>query len=236
MIDVLVPVLDRPQNALPLVESFRAHSSGEITFLCSPEDSEQIAACEATGERTVVVDFQPGPGDYARKMNYGFEHTERPWVFLGADDIEFTPGWSEALILDADVIATNDLANGSVKRGEFGTHCLVSRRYVTDEGASADGPGVLVHEGYDHNFPDRELCGLARSRRVYAFAKHSIVRHRHPLWKTATWDDTYRKGFSKFHQDRDLFLERAHLWGYVGLSSQERNLAQRRQRDILRAR
>ena len=172
-------------------------------------------------------------------MNFGFEMTERPFVFLGADDIQFTPGWSERALerMDAhSVVATNDEANAQVKRGEFGTHCLVRRSYVTEVGGSLDGPGVLLHEGYDHNFVDRELCHLAQSRGQYAFAKDSVVRHKHPLWRTARWDATYRKALDKFHEDRMLFLERSVQWGYAGLSSPEQNMARRRRRDILKAR
>jgi hypothetical protein len=239
MIDVLVPVLARPQNAKPLYESFRAHSGqmDELHFLCSPGDDAQIEACLQTQANVLIVEWEAGPGDYARKMNYGYSMTERPWLFLGADDIEFSEGWIEkALALGGEVIGTNDLANGQVKRGEFGTHCFVSRRYVTEEGGSADGPGVLLHEGYDHNFVDRELCHLAQQRKVFSFARDSVVRHRHPLWKTARMDSTYRKGLARFHEDRALFLERSAAWGYTGLNSMERNMARRRQRDILKQR
>jgi hypothetical protein len=239
MIDVFVPVLGRPRNAAPLVESFRAHSSqmDEITFICSPSDTPEIEACRATGENVLLADWEPGPADYARKMNFAFSATERPWIFLGSDDIEFSEGWSEiALAQGGSVIATNDLANQQVRRGQFGTHCLVSRAYVEEQGASLDGPGVLIHEGYDHNFVDRELCHLAQARRVYSFARDAVVRHRHPLWRTARWDATYRKGLANFQRDRDLFLTRAAQWGYVGLSTFERNVAQRRRRDIVRAR
>ena len=241
MIDCLVPVLRRAQNAQPLAESWAAHCGplDELHFICSPGDSEQIEACLQTGQDTMIVDWRADVADYAKKMNHGFEHTERPWVFLGADDIEFRHGWiEEAFLADptADVIATNDMANGQVKRGEFGTHCLVRRTYVEDQGASADGPGVLLHEGYDHNYPDRELCGLARHRGVYAFARNARVRHKHPLWKTAQSDATYRKALRNFQQDREIFLTRAHLWDYAGLRGSERMAARRKRRDIVRTR
>lgn len=228
VIDVLVPVLRRPQNAARLYSSLRDATAAEyrLLFLCSPGDNDEIEACIQTGADVIVVDFDPGPGDYARKMNAGFRLSLSEWVFLGADDIEFSPGWlSEALAQTGSVIGTNDMANGSVKRGEFSTHMLVSRRYVMAEGASADGPGILCHEGYDHNFPDREICGLARHRGEWAFARHSIVRHRHPLWQTAPDDSTYQKSLRHFHQDQRLFWSRSHLWNYEGLSAMERQRA-----------
>ena len=235
MIDILIPVLGRPQNAQPLVDSIRANTRTEhhILFLCSRGDDGQIDACRATGEQTTVVGWTPGVGDYARKINHGAMITDawhRDWLFLGADDISFERNWDiTALKIAGDyhhVIATNDLANANVRRGMFGTHCLVRRRYITETGGTVDGgPGSLLHEGYDHNFVDRELCHSAQHRQRFVFARHSRVPHRHPGWRTATNDDTYRKGAARFRQDHQLFLSRAHLWDYVGLSGNERRHA-----------
>jgi hypothetical protein len=171
------------------------------------------------------------------KMNYGYKSTSREWLFLGAQDIEFTPGWQEAAFHNhsASVIATNDKANMQVQRGLFGTHCLVRRSYVDEQGASADGPGVLIHEGYDHNFVDRELCGVAMNRHVFSFAKDSIVLHKHPLWRTAEWDDTYRKALRRFQSDRRLWLERAPLWNYAGMNPRETSLARQLRRKEVKA-
>jgi hypothetical protein len=152
------------------------------------------------------------------------------FVFAAADDVTFEPGWDRvALKLAANrfhVVGTNDLANASVRRGQFGTHCLIRRRYVTDTGADGNGtPGTVLHEGYDHNFVDRELCHVAQHRHCFVFARNSRVRHRHPLWRTAPDDRTYRKALARFRDDQRLFLTRAHLWEYQGLSAQERKLA-----------
>jgi hypothetical protein len=38
-------------------------------------------------------------------------------------------------------------------------------------------------------------------------------------------DPTYTKALRKFQQDRRLFLSRAHLWDYHGLSAHERKMA-----------
>ena len=125
-----------------------------------------------------------------------------------------------------DVVGTNDLANAQVKRGQFGTHCLIRRRYVTEHGGTADqGPGTVLYEGYDHNFVDRELCHVAQSRGVFVFARHSRVKHHHMLWRTAPDDATYRKALRNFRADQKLFLSRARLWGFVGLSDPERKMA-----------
>lgn len=239
MIDILIPVLGRPHNAAPLVQNIHDTTTVEhrIIFLTSRGDDEQQKACgdvvRAFGREYVVTrntDRPAGRGDFAKKINEGCGMSDQEWVFMCADDVRFEKGWDTAALKAAgdrfDVVATNDMANASVKRGVFGTHCLIRRRYVTDEGATAtDGPGVVLHEGYDHNFVDRELCHVAEHRGLYVFARHSRVRHFHPLWKTALNDATYIKALRRFREDQQLFLSRAHLWDFVGLSAHERKMA-----------
>lgn len=247
MIDILIPVLGRPQNAAPLVENIRAVTTVpyRIIFLCSPGDEEQIAEVSRVGEEwtksfvvghaqllltQAVMNRPAGSGDFAYKINQGFLMGDNEFVFMGADDLTFEPRWdTTALKIAGDkyhVVATNDGANAQVMRGEFGTHCLIRRRYVTERGGTVDGgPGQVLCELYDHNFVDRELCHIAQHRGVFAFARHSRVKHRHPLWRTTDWDPTYRKALSNARHDQKLFLSRAHLWGYAGLSAHERKLA-----------
>jgi hypothetical protein len=236
MIDILIPVLGRPHRAAPLVQNIRDTTTETvtITFLCSRDDTEQYKACQASGAESIIMLSNPaGQGDYAKKINYGFRYgTDSEFVFMGADDLTFEPRWDTHALRAAnsgpgyDVVGTNDLANAQVRRGQFGTHCLIRRRYVTEKGGTADGgPGTVLHEGYDHNFVDRELCHVAQHRGVFAFARHSHVKHSHPLWRTAPDDPTYRKALRHFRQDQRLFLSRAHLWNHVGLSAPERKMA-----------
>lgn len=218
MIDVLVPVLGRPQNAQPLADSFRAHApdGATVTFICTATDREQINAAFSTRAWVTIISGPPGPGDYARKTNAGFNYTittRNLYVLNGSDDITFTAGWwqNAMRVMDEgfDVVATNDRANASVKRGKFGTHCLIRRSYIDEIGGTFDGePGVVLYEGYDHNYVDRELCAAAQWYGRYAYAKDSVITHRHPLWRTAEWDDTYRKGHAKIREDHALFEER----------------------------
>lgn len=206
-------MLGRPRNVGPLVESFRETASAldEIHFLCSPGDDAQIEACLQSGQHTLIVEWKAGPADYARKMNYGFRMTERPLLLLGADDITFTPGWREAALACGSgygVIGTNDMASRHVMNGRTSTHPLVRRSYIEVYGGSYDGPGTLIHEGYDHNFSERELVELAKRRGEWVFCRHAVIRHRHPLWKTTEWDDTYRKAMAGYEADARLFSDR----------------------------
>ena len=237
MIDILIPVLNRPDNAPKVVESIRNVTTVDhsIVFICSQGDEAEILACKQTGARILIHDFGQR-SEYPKKMNFGFSKTDRDFCLLGADDIDFTKNWDLDLLRMASdtgkgVIGNNDCANPQVMRGDFSTHPLVRRSYVMEQGASLDGPGVLIHEGYDHNYCDRELCHLAQSRGQWAFAENVRICHRHPSWGTAKSDQVYAKGRRAMQRDHYLFMRRARLWGGVGLLSEElpgRRRSQRR--------
>ena len=122
MIDILIPVLGRPHNAGPLVQNIRDTTEvpAKVVFLCSRGDHPQIDACLATDAHTLTMEFAAGRGDYARKINYGFNITGAAWepgefVFMAADDLRFEPRWDTAALKAAGtrhgVVGTNDMAN-----------------------------------------------------------------------------------------------------------------------------
>lgn len=236
-VSVLVPVLGRPDRAAPLVESLAASVTGPIfgasvMFLVSPGDVAQESACLATGARTVVVSWEPGAGDYAKKINHGFAlAAEGPcWVgdppssdfcLLGADDLVFHSGWLEAAMVaqlrtGACVVGTNDLGNAKVMRGDHATHSLVHRAYFQEGVIDEPGSSGLLHEGYDHNFVDNEFVGTARARGTFVHAPDSVVEHLHPIWGKGENDDTYRKGQRAYDDDRRLHEGRRKLWETSG--------------------
>lgn len=219
---VLIPVLGRPQRVVPLLRSLEASSRFvklAPTFLCSPGDDKQIAAVEAAGEFSWVMEWEPGRGDYARKMNYGFHNaTDHEFVFLGADDLNFMPGWIERALAcyvetHACVIGTNDLGNSTVQRGDHSTHTLVHRDY--GECGVIDDPSRVLCEEYWHNWVDNEFVETAIARETFASAADSHVDHLHPIWKKPTSlerDATYDRGQEHFADDRALFRQRRALW------------------------
>ena len=208
-VDVLVPVLHRPQNVAPLMESLTA-STGLATawFICEPDDEVEQAEVLKHGGR--VLEF---PGTFAQKVNHGFTQTVEPWVMLCGDDVRFRAGWLDqaqdvARRYEAMVVGTNDAANPRVVRGEHATHPLIRRTYVERVGASWDGPGIVCHEGYRHWFVDDEIVTAAKQRRVFQAAMASQVEHFHPMVGKAPQDDIYALGASEAEQDRKLFEAR----------------------------
>jgi hypothetical protein len=215
---VIVPVLNRPQNAAPFMESLRASGVGDLVNV--------YAVCDGYGDDATreawttagawPVSYVQGtaehPGTFAEKVNEGYRRTDEPWLFLVGDDVKFKPGWLDQAQHAArdgfDVIGTNDLHNPRVKAGEHATHLLIRRSYVDEFGASWDGPKVVCHEGYSHNFVDDEIVTAAKARGTWAFAKFSEVEHLHPLWGNASSDDTYLLGQSRIEEDKALFNQR----------------------------
>lgn len=211
---VLIPLLGRPHRVAPVVASAAGATPGaRIVLLCSPGDTEVIREAERFAE-TVVVPWLHGPGDYARKINHGASITDDPWIFTGADDLDFHDGWLDAA-LEHDgpgigVIGTNDLGNSRVMAGEHATHSLVARWYY--ELGTIDQPRAIYHEGYPHEYVDDELVATAVKRDAWAFAAGSKVEHLHPSWGKAPMDDLYADQRRRMREGRKVYGKRQRLW------------------------
>jgi glycosyltransferase involved in cell wall biosynthesis len=212
---ILIPVLGRPHRIIPTINSVAAATPEphRLLFLASDDDQPTIAALEAVGADFMIV--APGRGSWACKINDGYRATTEPWIFTGADDLAFHPGWFSRALAWADdttgVIGTNDIANPRVMTGQHSTHSLIRRSYVDDLG-TVDGPGQVMHEGYAHQYADDEAVATAMARGTYAHAFDSIVEHLHPMVGKAPDDATYRLGRERTRESRRLFLARRRLW------------------------
>lgn len=207
---VIVPVLHRPQNVAPLIESLRA-STGLATPYFVVQDGDKVMADTvlANGGRVITK-----TGSFAAKANYAVTQTDEPWLLFVGDDVHFHSGWLNAALdianrYDKSVIATNDCHNPFVTRGEHATHPLMERRYIEELGASFDGPGTVAHEGYGHMFIDNEWTYLAKIRQQFAAALGSRVEHLHPFYDETVADDPiYELGRSTVDADQKLWMDR----------------------------
>ena len=213
-VDVIIPVLHRPQNVRPLMESLRA-STGLATawFVCEEDDVPEVACVEGNGGRVLY-----GGHTFAEKVNSAYKVTDAPWLLLVGDDVRFRPGWLDhaqdvARRYKADVIATNDLANPRVTRGEHATHPMIRRTYIAEQGASWDGPGIVCHEGYKHWYCDDEWTTVAKQRGTFQAALGSQVEHLHPIFGKGEDDDVYRLGQKHAAEDEKLWKVRLSRYG-----------------------
>lgn len=215
MIAILVPVLNRPQNVAPFMESV-ANTEEDYTvyFICSPKDRDEIAECEQSGAEVLAVSFKPIGGDFARKINHAYSVTTEEWLFQAADDIRFSPKWDRhamavSLRQRVGVVGTNDLANPWVVRGRHSTHTLFRRSYIEEyEGGTVDDSGTVFCEQYDHQYVDVEFVQTAKMRKQWAFSKNSVVEHLHPHWGKAEMDPTYEKATRRTERDMALYRSR----------------------------
>jgi hypothetical protein len=218
-ITVIVPVLNRPENTAPLLRSLEATTDrARVIFVCTPGDDAQIAAVEETWADHIIVPWERGPGDYARKINLAYSLAEEPLALLGADDLRFHGDWfteiEETIAQNplAGVIGTNDMGNPSVKAGKHSTHPVVTRAYIDEQGGVIGEPGVVYCTEYDHQWCDVELVQTAQARGVYAHAFDAKVEHLHPLWRKSEMTATHRKALAASQADGALFRGRKHLW------------------------
>jgi len=208
---VLVPVLNRPQNAEPFMRSLRASTGLAAAYVIVENDDEETAtAWETAGAHVVIRD---NAHTFAEKINVGYQLSDEPWLFIVGDDVRFHAGWLDhaqhiAKATGAQVIGTNDLGNPRVTRGEHATHMLIARAYVDEQGASWDGPKSVCHEGYRHWYVDDEIVTAAKQRGVWGMALASKVEHLHPAWGKGANDDVYKLGQVHADEDAKLFKQR----------------------------
>lgn len=216
---ILVPVLGRPHRVAPLLDSIEATvPKARVLFLGDLHDTEETREIGRQFDARVSddglrINHNLEGGSYALKVNRGVSHPKlnESLIFLGADDLDFKPGWFEAAKAamqdGVEVVGVNDLID---RTREHATHFLITREY--GERPCIDGSPGPLYGGYAHWWVDDELIATANRRGVYAYAPDAHVRHLHPIADRAEDDDTYRKGRARMHQDRRLFKRRQRLW------------------------
>lgn len=220
---VLAPVLARPHRVEPLIESLRAAAAStpcRLVFVATEGDNEEIAAILPHADQhgdVWLLTVPPEQDKWSIKINFGLKFTTEPFIFTGADDLDFRPGCFERMLAchletGACVVGTNDKANNRTQSGNHSTHSLVRRDYSECGTIDDTYSGKIICEQYHHNFCDDELIATARRRRTFFSAQDAIVAHSHPVWGTAPMDSTYEKGQARFNEDRALFQSRSRLW------------------------
>lgn len=215
---VVLPVLQRPERAAYVYHSLLA-SQRELPlrplFVVSYGDDKELRAVKGTGADFVQLFEGRRSGDYARKINLGATLTAEPWIFTGADDVAFEPGWADVAVAFAEkgglrAIGVNDRGRWARHKQPPSTHFLVARSYIAE--GTADERDAVFHEGYDHNYVDTEFMETARSRQAYGYCAASVVEHLHPVWRKGRRDAVYALGQLHTKEDYHRYLRRRPLW------------------------
>jgi glycosyltransferase involved in cell wall biosynthesis len=207
---IVAPVLRRPQNVKPLLDSVRETTpTGRVLFVTDPGDTAEQEAIRAEGADMLIV-----KGNYAKKINRAVAETDEPLILQAADDLRFHPGWLEAakakLGPGIGVVGTNDLSSKRVLAGAHATHALITREYT--KLGTIDDPTKVMHECYPHEYVDDEFIETAIMRNAFAPALDAIVEHMHPYAGKADDDELYSKAGRRMLIGRLIYRWRRRKW------------------------
>lgn len=222
---IAVPVLRRPHRVQPLLQSIRSATTGpyRVLFIANEGDRSEIAAIRRSDADLLVQPYphhpsrwRERPGEWAVKLNRVYRESSEPLIFCGADDIEFHPGWADAVRArvapGVGLIGTNDMHNPRVIAGEHATHFVFVRGYV-DRYGTIDEPRKMLHEGYAFEHCDDEAIATAKARGAWVFAEDAKVEHLHANYGLAPVDPLYAQQNARMVASRRLFDQRRRLWG-----------------------
>lgn len=216
MIDVLVPTYGRAGRLERVRRNIadNTFTQHQVTFIVEADDDRSLLELDRIGARWVV---NQRSRNYAGAINTGYEASDCDFMFTGADDLNFHPGWDIKALKAGDdwfqVVGTNDLLNPYVLAGTHATHYLVDRRYLDDIGGVVDqGPGSFMCELYTHQFTDTEFVGTAKARVRFRPCLEAVVEHLHFTVGKSERDATYEFAYDHLDDDSALYDERRELW------------------------
>lgn len=204
---VIIPAM-RP-NRLP--DALSTLDQSTINYRVVVVAAGECAEVARRTEGPIVVVEDQG-GTWAQRLNRGYKVTDESYIYTGADDLAWRPGWFESAqrILDSidGVVATNDLHNMA------GTHFLLTRNYIDTIGAALGQPlGTIADEGFEHCYADDFLRSTAKHHgRWGGVVRDAVVEHMHPGAGKAESDEIYKIGEATMGQGLATYQERAHLW------------------------
>lgn len=219
MIDVLIPTVGRADRLASVAANIHDATEVEhrVVFILEEDDHDSWKAY-LTESGTIRIPNAHEP-NYAGACLTGYEQSDAPYLFCGADDLRFHRGWDHHALATMTalphlrVVGTNDLCNPYVSAGMHSTHSLVDRRYLDEVGGTVDaGPGSFLPTCYTHQFTDTEFIGTAKMRAVFAPCMDSVVEHLHWSLGLTPEDATTAKTIAHLDDDGRLYDERKDLW------------------------
>lgn len=182
-VSILLPVI-RPQNLPRLFRSLKNHGYGDVEMCC--EIDKKRIGCPKMIKK--LADMS----------------TNDIVVFLGDDCVIQENCLEEALkVMESfkdgwGLVGLNDMETQNP------THWMAHKRLLSEIG------GEFFHTGYIHCFCDNELKLRSKKLSRYKWCEGAQIKHLHPLFHTAEWDDDYKRVYNEevFKKDEALFYKR----------------------------
>jgi hypothetical protein len=213
---VLYPTKGRPEQARERLSALLSQNTPkgvtlEVIAAVCQDDLEtldtMIALMPAYGNNLHVT-LRPNDSTAVEGWNQAYEvafYRGAYWHVLGADDIVWHEGWLDeavriARLGNVEVIGFNDLQTNI---DDYAPHYMVFWSFL-----DIYQDGYFIPPEYKTWWFDREICERAKAIDAYAPAWNAVLEHRHPDWKTAPMDDTYKLAWPYHDQDKATYLER----------------------------
>jgi cellulose synthase/poly-beta-1,6-N-acetylglucosamine synthase-like glycosyltransferase len=208
---IFIPSLSRPARLEQVLRSIHDNTpeGHGVYVVVDQDDLTSQRVCQAH----LVRYWMDDAGWYWPRLQFLYEQTFEPWIFIGQDDIVFSPDWLSRCFAHAD--DTVAVVTPSDGHNPMGTSFLVRRAYIAAHGGHMGFPGRLHHPDYRHNFTDLEFIETAEARGVHARATDVLVEHQHVDWGNAPDDESYQRVRPHWMHDAQLFESRRHLWESV---------------------
>jgi len=208
------PSRQRPHKLFPSLDRFYSlvrHLDFQLVITLDEDDASMQTATSqeswyayANRKSAPIVDlgFSKGKVD---AINRGMEkYTDWDILVLLSDDMELLPGF-DTEILKAFEDGFSGLAHfpDGHANGRLCTFPVMDRKYY-------DLFGYIYNPIYKSVYCDNEQHQVAVLMKRYKYIPVNIVRHMHPIWGHATFDELYFRNENRllYHQDGEVFKAR----------------------------
>jgi len=210
----LIPTFQRTHKLQGLVKNFFKYSKvSNLYFIAETTDFDTIEWLKSKKLNYFVVS-----GEYVEAINYGYKHTKEPFIFCGADDIEFTKDWDVKLLKnfeDQNIHVTGGVDDWVISQSEAHiSYPLIRRSYVEKQGSCMGQKGIIYNTCYQHYHCDIELEQVAWSRGCIKVDTSVTIKHNHFINKKAENDATYQRSYKKLRDDTSAFEKRRSNFEY----------------------
>lgn len=204
---VLMPTIHRPEGLRRSLQSLKDTCGLPAVVVADPDDKGAQAIAKEFGANFTRTQAPKLGGNNAWNCALMAEPNHEAY-FLGSDDVQFMPGWYEAVLRALDSIGgdgfvgTNDTRWGRDMVNKICcTHYLMTRKFMIEHNG-----GVAAVPFYFNDWTDYETDRRARKAKKWIWAEDAVVKH---LWGGPRGDPAYayshsqRPKYQAIHADRE---------------------------------